>query len=204
MQKITATVPIIAKQNEQILVIERSKLFRSIPVWQGFCSVHYTDVVSSVLQNQHFMQRAQAENDPQYKQIIPYVILRHENHLFVVQRRSTASEQRLASKSSLGIGGHLRASDLINNNPFDWARRELHEEINGIHITQSTFFGFINDDSNAVGTVHFGIVYLADLAHRNIKVNSELKHGQWHCVHTMPTYDHFEPWSQLVLSALSR
>lgn len=195
---------VLGKNFEHILVVKRTDLFQSVPAWQGLCFAYYAEIMSVVLAKRQFILREQAENDDTYKQVIPYVVLRHADSLFVVQRRKTSSEQRLAGLLSLGIGGHIRVSDVVNDHPLDWAQRELSEEISGIHVEQSAFLGFINDDTNAVGRVHFGIVYLIDLSHRMIAINSELKHGQWLPVSTMSTLDHFEPWSQLVLSVMAR
>ena len=56
-----------------------------------------------------------------YKQIIPYMIFEYADNYFLMERKSTASEQRLKSKLSLGIGGHIRQEDLDGGTIFDWA-----------------------------------------------------------------------------------
>ena len=69
------------------------------------------------------------ETDPAYKQIIPYLVFTYENKYFLMQRQKKASETRLQSKYSLGIGGHIREEDMENCTLVDWAKREFEEEI---------------------------------------------------------------------------
>lgn len=194
-------------QPEHILVVKRDVLLVQISMQQIFAlqGIHtgdYEQVVNAIVCNQQFLPRPSVECDAQYKQIVPYLVLMHDNCIFVVQRRADASEQRLAGCMSIGIGGHIRESDVIGGDPFLWAQRELHEEIAGVQVAGHKFVGFINDDSSEVGSVHFGIAYVVQLADSAITINSELKHGQWLTVCTMPAVDRFEPWSRLVLSVL--
>ena len=77
-----------------------------------------------------------------------------------MQRKGTASEQRLKNKYSLGIGGHIRQEDMTTNSIFDWARREFHEEVKYAGKLDIEPIGILNDDTNAVGQVHLGLVLL--------------------------------------------
>src|SRR5436190_15619239 len=61
--------------------------------------------------NNFFLPRAQAENDPAYKQIIPYALIAHENTVLHYVRGKKAGEQRLVAKGSIGIGGHMNETD---------------------------------------------------------------------------------------------
>ena len=111
-------------QDEQILVVKRRSLF-SADAWHGINAQDIATYVQIIKQDGEYISRAHAETDPTYKQIIPYLIFTHNNRYFLMQRRSTASEQRLANKLSLGIGGHVNQEDMQGTTLFDWARREF-------------------------------------------------------------------------------
>ena len=94
-----------------------------------------------------------------------------------MQRADKASESRLRSQYSLGIGGHIRSDDMQGKSIFDWARREFAEEVDYQGNLQVEMLGVLNDDSNLVGQVHLGLVLLLTGDSAQIKVNSELKSG---------------------------
>ena len=118
-----------------------------------------------------------------------------------MQRKAGSSEQRLASKYSLGIGGHLREEDIKGATLFDWARREFEEEINYSGNLEITPLGILNDDSNDVGKVHIGFVFLLKGNSKNISIKSELQSGQLLTVEQcQEKYSAMETWSQLVFN----
>ena len=118
------------------------------------------------------------ETDLAYKQIIPYLIFNYQDKLFVMQRQAKASEQRLKSKLTLGIGGHIREEDLTSPDIIDWATREFEEEVDYKGTYKVEPLGLLNDDSNPVGEVHLGIIFLLRADSDNIKVKSEFKSGK--------------------------
>ena len=97
--------------DENILVIKRS-LFDELGSFQGlsFEAEKYLAVILS-RGNNFFLPRAQAETDPAYKQIIPYVLVTFENSVLHYVRGKKAGEQRLVAKGSIGIGGHMNEAD---------------------------------------------------------------------------------------------
>src|SRR4029453_6441216 len=97
--------------DENILVIKRS-LFDELGSFQGlnFEAEKYLAVILS-RGNNFFLSRAQAERDPAYKQIIPYVLVAFENSVLHYVRGKKAGEQRFAPKGQVGIGGHMNESD---------------------------------------------------------------------------------------------
>lgn len=189
-------------KNENILVIKRAKLFPDT-AFQGLqpISDDFFDLVES---QKEFFPRPQMEEDPLYKQIIPYLIFQYQDRYFLMQRKSTSSEQRLKNKYSLGIGGHMRQEDMQQAKTiFDWAYREFQEEIDYQgHFTIKTL-GMLNDDSNPVGQVHIGLVLLLQGNSDAIKVRSELKSGQLLTIQELQThYDDLESWSQIIFDAV--
>ena len=110
---------------EQVLVVER-KVIEQIGLFHGlmFDVDRYLDEIfaSGVLR---FMQRSQVENDPAYKQLIPYVIMTCDGKYLSYVRGKRAGETRLVSNRSIGIGGHINPID--NEVPlFDVNYRELY------------------------------------------------------------------------------
>jgi len=188
--------------NENILVVKRDKLFPAT-AFQGIAPIQ-DDFFSLIELEKEFLPRPAMEEDPTYKQIIPYLIFQCQDTYFLMQRKSTSSEQRLKNKYSLGIGGHMRQEDMQQAKTiFDWAYREFEEEID----YQGTFtiktIGMLNDDSNPVGQVHVGLVLLLQGDSCAIKVRSELKSGQLlNAQQLQEFYPDMETWSQIIYDAL--
>lgn len=189
--------------DEQILVIKRVHLFRAAPAWHGLKRVDFDHYVHIIDHKKEFHSRSVMEVDPVYKQIIPYLVFLHNDQLFLMQRKSTASEQRLRNKMTLGIGGHIRKEDMTTNSLSAWAMREFHEEVayNGSITIES--FGVINDDSDDVGKVHIGFVLLLKGDSEAISVKSELKGGTLVSIEEcLQQRECMESWSQYVLDEL--
>ena len=189
--------------HEQILVVKRSTLFSDQPAWHGINSSNIHTTIATIIQHQHYMQRSLAETDDAYKQIIPYMVFTFDHKYFVVQRKATASEQRLAGKLSLGIGGHMRQEDMQGKTIFDWAKREFEEEVNYTGNLHITTLGFLNDDTNEVGKVHLGVVLLLQGDNDQISIKDEHKNGALYSKQAcLDKFNEMESWSQLILPIL--
>lgn len=189
------------KFNEPIIVVKREFLFKN-GKWQGINKVGFTEYLALVQQHQESMLRGLAEENFEYKQIIPYLIFRHNNLYFLMQRKSSSSEQRLANKYSLGIGGHLRTEDLKGTTLFEWAKREFNEEVCYKGNFTITPLGILNLDTTPVEKVHIGFVLLLDGDCADIKVKSELQSGKLVTLEECKKLD-LEQWSAVVLDYLN-
>jgi len=189
--------------DENILVVKRSQLFVD-GAWQGLKKIDFESYIEIINQNKEFLPRSIMENDTTYKQIIPYLIFKHIDQYFLMQRQAKASEQRLQSKFTLGIGGHIRHEDLQEGTSiFDWARREFHEEVHYTGNLEIEAIGVLNDDSNEVGKVHIGFVLLLHGDSANISVKSELKSGMLVSLEGCKSYeDRLESWSKTAFDFL--
>lgn len=190
--------------SENILVVPRNILLGT-HAWQGLKPGDCQEYMALINNHKEFLPRPHMETDPRYKQIIPYLIFKHGDRYFLMQRQSQASEQRLKNKYSLGIGGHVRQEDLSGNATiFDWAKREFHEEVEYRGNLQIKPLGVLNDDSNDVGKVHIGLVLLVEGDSPAIRVKSELKSGIL-LTHKECTayFDAMENWTQIVFKYLS-
>lgn len=189
---------------EEILVISRDQLFSKIAMWQGLKCSDINQVLDIIAQNPIFIPRFQAETNKAYKQIIPYLIFTHNQKLFVMQRRSTASEQRLASQYSLGIGGHMRCEDMDNKHDiFAWAQREFHEEVEYSGSFDIATIGILNDETTDVGQVHLGIILLLKANSDQIRIKSEHKNGTLQSItECQKLYPMMENWSKICFDFL--
>ena len=192
--------------DERVLVIPTDR-FREAGYFQGF---HPADDAfrAAILDVSafSFRPRSEVETDPNFKQLIPYVVLKHGNSLFHYRRGAAGAEKRLASKCSIGIGGHISEADSAG--PSDLYRngmlRELNEEIAlGCEYTER-LFGFINDDRSLVGSVHLGVVHLLELTEPCVSSREAAisDAGFSPLVELATRAEEFETWSQFVLQEL--
>jgi predicted NUDIX family phosphoesterase len=137
-----------------------------------------------VIKRGFFIERSHAENDPYFKQIIPYAVLIRDDCVFQYQRKDKGGEARLYGKKSIGVGGHINPVDISACGDYlgklagrellcmSAAMRELREELVIPKSFKSQIIGIINDDSNKVGSVHIGLVVsvrLADGGHADVR-----------------------------------
>ncbi|MEX0614166.1 MAG: phosphoesterase, partial [Pirellulales bacterium] len=104
---------------EKILVFPTA-LFHALGYFQGF-SADVSRYLPRLLEGEHleYRPRGQMEEDPSFKQLIPYVLFRWIDeagapHLFEYQRGSGQGERRLHAKRSVGVGGHINPVDTGN------------------------------------------------------------------------------------------
>ncbi|MBU4270160.1 hypothetical protein KJ644_03275 [Candidatus Dependentiae bacterium] len=194
----------IKKEDEQILVIKREILFAHEEI-SGIKKIDFNYYQNLIEKNKEFIWRSLAETDKNYKQIIPYLIFNFQDKYFLMQRQSKASEVRLQNMYSLGIGGHIRQEDINGFDIFSWARREFYEEVDFKGNFEIEPIGLLNDDSNDVGQVHAGFVFLLHGDSANIRVHSELKSGKLLTLdECKQLYDSMENWSKLVFDFLNQ
>jgi predicted NUDIX family phosphoesterase len=156
---------------EQVFVVERHDFFSSR--WpHGFVAMEGADaraLLERLFERGFFVDRAEAEREPRWKQLIPYCVIRRPQAVFCVQRKSAQTETRLHHRLSIGIGGHInpRPERIPTSGRAFFAaalRQELDEELSGLGppLTEPVFLGLLNDDQEDVGRVHAGLVYGLD------------------------------------------
>lgn len=195
---------------EQILVIPES-VFESLGAFEGF-QPDVDRYLAALLESEQlsFQPRSQMEEDPSFKQLIPYVVLEWTDseggvHLFRYTRGSGQGEKRLHAKRSLGIGGHISSEDAGSE---DWYRtgmmRELNEELVINSEYEESLVGLIYDPSNPVGQVHLGVVHQLKMHSADVRNNeSELEDsGFLPLSEIRADRDSLETWSQLCLDHL--
>jgi predicted NUDIX family phosphoesterase len=155
----------MGKADEEVLVVSAAR-FRIAGEFHGFRP--YDAAFHSVLLDPahfSFRPRSEVETDPDFKQLIPYAVLRCRNEIFQYRRGAAGSETRLQSLRSIGIGGHICKEDASNvADPYrNGMLRELNEEVVIDCNWSERAIGFIYDDRTPVGSVHIGIVHVIDL-----------------------------------------
>ncbi len=163
-----------------------------------------------------YVDREQAENDPEWKQIIPYTVFQRSpsEEVFMYERTKNGGESRLHSKKSIGVGGHINPCDGENMKYpglayWEAFYREIREEVNfichGSPKTAAPIIGLIYDDSNDVGKVHFGVVHLFKVpagTHFTSK-DPAIANGEWVLSSDMEFHEtQLENWSALVAEYL--
>jgi predicted NUDIX family phosphoesterase len=157
--------------------------------------------IIDVIDRAHFfILRADAEVSPQYRQVIPYVVVTHGDDVFTLRRTPKQSEARLHHKVSIGVGGHINPGNGI----VEGLRKELDEEIAIANDYDLQFAGILNDETTDVGRVHLGVVYLLRSSGRNVTVReTEKMTGKWLARRELrPLRESMESWSQIVYDAL--
>jgi predicted NUDIX family phosphoesterase len=200
------------KNLELVMGITASDLFNEHrSYFNGF--QHCTDVglslVNQIKQKASFRYRGNCETDTQYKQVIPYCILKRGKEVFVYTR-SGGAEDRLNGRSSIGIGGHInpvRTCD-IEQNILQSMEREIDEEViipSRLLTNRGSFLGYINNDDDPVNQVHFGLAYIFYLDNE-VTVETrekELKHGQFVKIKDLKGYSgNWEKWSQVLIDRI--
>jgi len=196
---------------ENVLVIRRN-LFEQLGSFQGlnFGPENYLNLLLS-RGNNFFFPRAQAENDPAYKQIIPYVLLAFQDRVLHYVRGKKAGEQRLVAKGSIGIGGHMNESD---ESLFAWdeqayragVEREVNEEIKIDTQFQDRIVALLNDDTTEVGRVHLGIVHVFRLAQQKVEKREAMITNLAFLTKAelLNRRESLETWSQICVDSLER
>jgi len=200
-------------QEEQVLVVER-KVIEELGMFHGlqfdvapYLEKLFTPGIMS------FMPRSAAENDPDYKQLIPYIIMGCNGKYLNYVRGKRAGEKRLVGNRSMGIGGHVNPIDAnggclsqSEKMYFSAVEREIEEEVNVQTGYKDNIVALLNDDTNEVGQVHLGVVHFWDLESEDVtrreqmitQINfmtpSELRDVR----------ESMETWSQLCLDGVDK
>lgn len=192
---------------EQVLCLRRDDLPAG---WLGQRTAEKMTEIQSytALANTPFywVPRDKAEDDPEYKQLIPYVILQTENSGLTACYQRNGSEKRLHDLWSVGIGGHVNKEDCMGRNDLlpeiiqNGLHRELEEELPGLPDNEPPLLiGVINEEETNVGHVHLGLVYsLALTAADHLKPDDELSKFTLMPTGNVPDLN-LELWSTLAM-----
>ena len=202
-----------AVEMERVLVVP-TELFHRLGYFQGFSPAvdQYLEELQSP-EHASYRPRGEMEEDPSYKQLIPYVVFRHTDEsgrvrVFSYTRGSGQGEKRLHAKRSVGIGGHICIDDAEADgdlHPYhEGMQRELDEEVVIETKYREQCVGLINDDETEVGKVHLGVVHLFDVEEPAVRGREDdICDGAFRGIdELLADLDGFESWSQICLTAI--
>lgn len=192
---------------ERVLVLPRE----SVPGGCDFHGVRPADagdlelLRAAVAAHGRYLDRPAAEVDPSFKQLIPYVVVRDGDRVFLMHRTEAGGDPRLHGRASIGVGGHLNPVDDGQDPLMAGLRREWDEELEADWDPEFTLVGLLNDDGNEVGAVHLGVVFSVEAAGRPVAVRERDKlTGAFATNDALrASGDRLETWSVLVAEALS-
>jgi predicted NUDIX family phosphoesterase len=191
---------------ERVLVIAREH----VPGGCDFTGIRhageaeFSELREAVAIHGRFLDRPIAEANPSFKQLIPYVVVRSGELVFLMERSDGGGDPRLHRKASIGVGGHLNPIDGQADPLTAGLRREWAEELIAEWEPRFRPVGLLNDDSNAVGSVHLGVVFEVDAAARGLLVRERDKLAGWwaDAGELRAAADRLETWSRFVAEHL--
>jgi predicted NUDIX family phosphoesterase len=187
--------------NEDVMVVETAALE---PYFRGRAFDVIRDdapAIMALIASQHFfVPRAEAEVQPKWRQVIPYVVIAHADDVFTLRRLRKQTEARLHDKVSIGIGGHVNPGHDV----LAGLRKELEEEVAINDAYTLDFTGILNDESTEVSRVHLGAVYMLHASSANVRVReTEKMTGSFVARADLATMrDAMETWSQIVFDVI--
>lgn len=216
---------------EFVFVVSREKLFPDhYPHGVVFFGEGLDESSLRALWCEHgfFVERAYAERTPSLKQVIPYTVVTRDGDVLLLTRTKRGGDARLHDKLSIGVGGHVEPHDLpapdacesrparegargtLARDPVPNAtRREVLEEELAVDGPWSlSTVGLLNDDSNAVGAVHVGLVQVLEVEGAVQVRETDTLHGSFvspdELVRRLAEGANFETWSSLLIPQLDR
>jgi predicted NUDIX family phosphoesterase len=192
---------------EQILVIPTS-LFHEIGYFQGFQEEDGASLAKLLDPEQiSYRPRPEMEQDPSFKQLIPYCLFTCGGKYFFYTRGKAGGEARLKSKRSIGVGGHISSADVgKTDHPYqEGMKRELEEEVSTARVISNKLVGLINDDLTEVGKVHLGVVHVIEIEEPRIEPREASMQlpGFATIAELVEQREEFETWSQICIDYLA-
>jgi predicted NUDIX family phosphoesterase len=190
---------------ELVFAFPTTELWKLIPYEeQGF--IHGSnDALKTIVQKGMFLERDKLEEDPSFKQIIPYGVISCRDSFYLFRRTGGQRDKRLPNLFYLGVGGHMnpgRSNVTEEEYITDELKRELFEEVrlvNDCAIKDIEFIGFINDDTIQVGRFHIGLLYNIRVSSRELYINETDKmSAEWVDKSGLAEfYEGMESWSRI-------
>lgn len=161
-----------------------------------------------------FLLRDEAETREDLKQPIPYCLIVYSGVggdlvLHYSRAKEDTPEARLAGKRSFGVGGHINPVDTASEGTYEFYLNALYRELDeefGIKkdMVQDLFtLGFVNDEENAVGRVHVGIVHAIVVNTTEFEPREKhLVDDRWDTIHEVLLEENLETWTVMIADKL--
>jgi predicted NUDIX family phosphoesterase len=161
----------LVSEREMVLGLPRGDVPGGLD-WRGVVERPFAPLLDAIATRGEFRPRDEVENDPSFKQVIPYLVLRDGERVFLMKRTRAGADERLHERYSIGVGGHVNPDD---GGVAGGLVREWSEEIAADFTPDFVPLGLLNDDDNSVGAVHLGLVYAADAGGRPVAIRETHK-----------------------------
>jgi predicted NUDIX family phosphoesterase len=209
----------MSKDNEMIMCVDKGRLFLlGMPTAELVVKATTAPGIATL------RRRGDVETDTSLLQPIPYTVViapfgeDGEAKVLMYKRSSKGGETRLQDKYSIGVGGHINGIDVENyfaspteDSPCSACMfRELFEELGVDELNCEAVMLSdkpIYDDSEAVSSVHIGLLYTVVLENvPNINVEDALTSVEWVNIQDLAQgterYEKLEGWSKYVADLL--
>lgn len=150
-----------------------------------------------------YIFRCDAEEQPSFQQIIPYVLIIHPDmdRFYISRRKEASKEERLQGQYSIGFGGHINPCDGSREVLFSSLFRELHEELDIVPIREAKFLGFVRDLTGTTND-HLGCVFVVQASEVSVKETDKYE-GEWMTYAQLEQhYFKFEGWAKHIIDHL--
>ena len=191
---------------ERVLVLPRDRIPRGCEFTgiRGADATTLSELRAAIASYGSFMDRPLAEESPAFKQLIPYVVVRDGPLTLLMERTDAGGDPRLHRKASVGVGGHINPVDHGPDPLAAGLHREWAEELVTDWVPDFRLVGLLNDDSNPVGSVHLGVVFVVEADGRPVGVRERDKLTARLVTddELRAATDRMETWSRLVVDHL--
>ncbi len=187
---------------ERVMAVQRSLID---PLCSGDFTGNVEPIRAVIRERAECLERGGAEQNFSYKQIIPYVVLRHGAQYLLIKRLPKQGEKRLHNKFSLGVGGHINVFDRAQGDILEAGmQREKNEEIKIAQEGDCRLIGVINTDVAEVDRVHLGVVYVQTcLGPAFTNMEPQAYEAEWKSPGEIAEqYPLLESWSKIVFDHL--
>lgn len=163
-------------------------------------------VIESDFYNLVFREKHEVEQNENFKQIIPYVVLINENNQLELYQRK-GKEVRLHGLWSAGFGGHIEDFEYVDGMSvkaliLNSAIRELEEEYSVQENYELNFEGIINEEHTKVGRTHIALVYSTHVRSANFKSSDEIETIKWVDFNDTKNFSK-ELWSDMAIKLIT-
>ena len=188
--------------------LQSSKVWM-FPLQQWPDAVDFMDVLRGIMIAKN--RSDELENDPQFLQVIPYLMLVDNDGKYLSYVRQ-GQEERLHKQTSVGIGGHvlLDTDDLssLKASLLEEMKREAQEELgqsayDGIDWSTLECVALIQSDETMVGRVHLGFLYRVGINSSGVTIHSEECGGIVPRTTQELLETQLEEWSEIAMQAIS-
>lgn len=202
--------------DELVFAIPAAELWKLLTFKEPDLIMGHNEVLKVIVQKGLFRERKKLEEDPSFKQIIPYAVIsykepehngvRGSQFFYLFRRGSGQTERRLRNLYSMGVGGHMNPAASVKPEEqylIDELKREFFEEVrlsNDCFIEDIEFIGFIYDDSIPVSRVHLGLLYNIRVSGKDIQVyETDKMTASWvEKSGLVEFYEGMETWTRII------